>query len=91
MINLKTKHEIELMATAGRLRNSVITEMRAAVSPPVTTGHPGRLAEHLLRHGRPAPVERMGDRHVRMNEPDAAGRKVDRPEEWRGKRQRQDG
>jgi len=33
MINLKTKHEIELMARAGSLLNSVITEMKAACEP----------------------------------------------------------
>ena len=38
MINLKTKHEIELMAAAGRLLNSVITEMKAACEPGMTTG-----------------------------------------------------
>ena len=38
MINLKTKHEIELMARAGTLLNSVITEMKAACEPGVTTG-----------------------------------------------------
>ena len=55
MINLKTKHEIELMATAGRLLNSVITEMRAACAPGVTTGDLDRLADQLIRKGGARP------------------------------------
>jgi methionyl aminopeptidase len=51
VINLKTKHEIELMATAGRLLNSVITEMKAACKPGVTTGDLDRLADRLIRKG----------------------------------------
>ena len=55
MINLKTKHEIELMATAGRLLNSVITEMRAACAPGVTTGDLDRIADQLIRGGGARP------------------------------------
>ena len=51
MINLKTKHEIELMATAGRLLESVITEMKAACLPGTTTGDLDRLADRLIRRG----------------------------------------
>jgi len=38
VINLKTKHEIELMLTAGRLLNSVVEEMKAACRPGLPTG-----------------------------------------------------
>ena len=55
MINLKTKHEIELMASAGRLLNSVITEMKAACAPGVTTGDLDRLADRLIRKGGARP------------------------------------
>jgi methionyl aminopeptidase len=55
MINLKTKHEIELMATAGRLLNSVITEMKAGCEPGVTTGDLDRLADRLIRKGGARP------------------------------------
>jgi methionyl aminopeptidase len=55
MINLKTKHEIELMAHAGSLLNSVITEMKAACEPGVTTGDLDRLADRLIRKGGAQP------------------------------------
>ena len=55
MINLKTKHEIELMATAGQLLNSVISDMRAACAPGVTTGDLDKLADRLIRGGRAQP------------------------------------
>src|SRR5207237_3120787 len=51
VINLKTKHEIELMATAGRLLSSVVDEMKAACEPGVTTGDLDRLAERQIRKG----------------------------------------
>jgi len=51
LINLKTKHEIELMATAGRLLESVITEMKGACRPGITTGDLDRLADRLIRKG----------------------------------------
>jgi len=55
VINLKTKHEIELMATAGRLLNSVITDMKAACVPGITTGDLDRLADRLIRKGGAQP------------------------------------
>ncbi|TMC11645.1 MAG: type I methionyl aminopeptidase [Chloroflexi bacterium] len=55
MINLKTKHEIELMLTAGRLLNSVVEEMKAACEPGVTTGDLDRLADGLIRQGGARP------------------------------------
>ncbi len=55
MINLKTRHEIELMATAGRLLNSVITEMRTACRAGVTTADLDRLADRLIRAGGARP------------------------------------
>jgi methionyl aminopeptidase len=55
VINLKTKHEIELMATAGRLLNSVVEEMKAACEPGVTTGDLDRLADRLIRKGGARP------------------------------------
>ena len=55
MINLKTKHEIDLMATAGRLLNSVIMEMRAACAPGITTGELDKLADRLIRRGGARP------------------------------------
>jgi len=51
MINLKTKHEIELMATAGKLLSSVVEEMKAACEPGITTGELDRLADRLIRKG----------------------------------------
>jgi methionyl aminopeptidase len=51
MINLKTKHEIELMAAAGRLLSSVVDEMKAACEPGVTTGELDRLADRQIRKG----------------------------------------
>jgi methionyl aminopeptidase len=55
LINLKTRHEIELMAAAGRLLNSVITEMKAACKVGVTTGELDRLADRLIRAGGARP------------------------------------
>ena len=55
MINLKTKHEIDLMATAGRLLNSVIMEMRAACAPGITTGELDKLADRRIRRGGARP------------------------------------
>ena len=52
---------------------------------PVRGGRDGPLED-----GRPAAVERVGDRRVRVDELDAARREVDRGEERRGDRQRQD-
>ncbi len=55
MINLKTKHELDLMAAAGRLLNSVITEMRGACQAGVSTGDLDRLADKLIRAGGARP------------------------------------
>jgi methionyl aminopeptidase len=55
LINLKTKHEIELMAASGRLLNSVITEMKVACQPGATTGDLDRLADRLIRAGGARP------------------------------------
>lgn len=55
MINLKTKHELELMAAAGRLLNSVITEMQARCRAGVTTGDLDALADRLIRAGGARP------------------------------------
>ena len=55
MISLKTKHEIELMAAAGRLLASVISGMRAACEPGITTGELDRIADRLIREGGARP------------------------------------
>jgi methionyl aminopeptidase len=55
VINLKTKYEIELMAAAGRLLNSVITDMKAACKQGTTTGDLDRLADRLIRSGGARP------------------------------------
>ena len=43
-----------------------------------------------IEHGRPPAIERMCDRHVRVDDLDAAGGEVDRGEERGGESQRQD-
>jgi methionyl aminopeptidase len=55
MINLKTTHEIELMARAGRELAQVLDELRRACRPGVKTIELDRLAEKLIREagGRP--------------------------------------
>src|SRR5207302_5889345 len=55
VINLKTRHEIELMATAGRLLSTVIEEMKAECRPGLTTGDLDRLADRLIRAGGARP------------------------------------
>jgi methionyl aminopeptidase len=49
MINLKTEHEIEMMAKAGRLLESVIEELKAACHVGVRTIELDRLAERRIR------------------------------------------
>ncbi|MDQ6772823.1 MAG: type I methionyl aminopeptidase [Candidatus Dormibacteraeota bacterium] len=49
MINYKTDHEIELMARAGRVLESVVEELKAAVRPGVRTIELDRLAERRMR------------------------------------------
>jgi methionyl aminopeptidase len=55
MINLKTKHEIELMATAGRLLASVIPPLAAACEPGVKTVELDQVADRLIRAGGAIP------------------------------------
>jgi methionyl aminopeptidase len=49
VINLKTNHEIELMAVAGRLLAEVADELREAVKPGIRTEELDRLADRLIR------------------------------------------
>jgi methionyl aminopeptidase len=49
MINLKTDHEIEMMARAGRVLASVVEELRAACSQGVRTIELDRLADRRIR------------------------------------------
>jgi len=49
VINLKTDHEIEMMARAGRALESVVDELRAACRPGVRTIELDRLAERRIR------------------------------------------
>ncbi len=55
MINLKTNHEIELMARAGALLGEVAEKLREAVRPGIRTEELDRLADSLIRAtgGRP--------------------------------------
>ncbi|HKF76191.1 MAG TPA: type I methionyl aminopeptidase [Candidatus Dormibacteraeota bacterium] len=55
MINLKTEHEIEMMARAGRLLESVVDELRAACREGVRTIELDRLAERRIRAGGARP------------------------------------
>ena len=55
MINLKTKHEIDLMARAGALLASVVPELKAACKPGVKTIELDRIAERLIREGGATP------------------------------------
>lgn len=55
MINLKTDHEIEMMARAGRLLESVVEELKAACQVGVRTIELDRLAERRIRAGRARP------------------------------------
>ena len=55
MINLKTKHELDLMARSGVLLHSVTEELRAAVRPGVRTEELDRLADDLIRKGGARP------------------------------------
>ncbi len=51
MINLKTKHEIDLMATAGSLLASVLPPLQAACEPGVKTIELDAVADKLIRAG----------------------------------------
>ena len=55
MISLKTKHELDLMATAGKLLASVVDGLEAACVAGVTTGDLDRIADELIRAGGARP------------------------------------
>ena len=55
MINLKTKHEIELMARAGRLLASVLPPLEEACRPGVRTDELDKIADKLIRAGGATP------------------------------------
>src|SRR5947209_11356851 len=55
MINLKTDHEIEMMARAGRALASVVDELKAACRQGVRTIELDRLAERRMRAARARP------------------------------------
>jgi len=55
MINLKTKHEIDLMARAGRLLASVLPPLAAACEPGTKTIELDEIADKLIRAGGATP------------------------------------
>ena len=55
MINLKTKHEIDLMARAGGLLASVLPPLEAACEPGVKTSELDEIADKLIRAGGATP------------------------------------
>ena len=55
MINLKTAHEIDLMARAGALLASVLPPLREACRPGVKTIELDRIADKLIRDGGATP------------------------------------
>jgi methionyl aminopeptidase len=55
VINLKTPHEIELMARAGALLNRVVASLKEACQPGVRTIELDSLAEDLIRKGGARP------------------------------------
>ena len=55
MINLKTEHEIDMMARAGTLLASVVEELRAACRVGVRTIELDRIAERRIRAGGARP------------------------------------
>src|ERR1700686_4722642 len=55
MINLKTAHEIDLMARAGTLLASVLPPLREACVPGIKTIELDRIAERLIRDGGATP------------------------------------
>src|SRR5260370_637101 len=71
MINLKTAHEIDLMARAGSLLASVLPPLKEACEPGVKTIELDAIADRLVRAGGfpgPPAVRRPRDR-----QPDARG------------------
>jgi methionyl aminopeptidase len=55
VISLKTKHELDLMARAGRLLASVVDSLEEACTAGVTTGDLDRIADELIRKGGARP------------------------------------
>ena len=55
MINLKTAHEIDLMARAGSLLASVLPPLKEACQPGVKTIELDRIADRLIREGGATP------------------------------------
>src|SRR5713101_9449868 len=55
MINLKTKHEIDLMARAGQLLASVLPPLAAACEPGTKTIELDEIADKLIRAGGAMP------------------------------------
>ena len=55
MINLKTAHEIDLMARAGALLASVLPPLKEACQPGVKTMELDRIADKLIRDGGATP------------------------------------
>src|SRR5689334_13214052 len=55
MINLKTAHEIDLMARAGALLASVLPPLREACQPGVKTVELDVIADRLIRAGGATP------------------------------------
>ncbi|TMG31325.1 MAG: M24 family metallopeptidase, partial [Chloroflexi bacterium] len=55
MINLKTAHEIDLMARAGSLLASVLPPLKDACQPGVKTIELDRIADRLIRKGGATP------------------------------------
>ena len=55
MINLKTAHEIDLMARAGSLLASVLPPLKEACEPGVKTIELDRIADKLIRDGGATP------------------------------------
>src|SRR6266516_7375101 len=55
MINLKTAHEIDLMARAGALLASVLPPLKEACQPGVKTVELDRSADRLIRDGGATP------------------------------------
>ena len=55
MINLKTAHEIDLMARAGALLASVLPPLKDACKTGVRTDELDRIADRLIRAGGATP------------------------------------
>jgi methionyl aminopeptidase len=72
VIPLKTKSEVELIRTSGKLVSEILRILESNIAPGVTTGELNQLAGHLIqeRGGKPAPPEVgfPGDICVSVNE-----------------------